>query len=72
MQAIPNNKKILTNNLMCTNLNKTQCKQRNVYELQELYKPHIFSGASSSNRIGCDRNNSLDLRHKPLISLSVS
>ena len=34
--------------------------------------PHILRGASSSSRMGWLRNNSLDLRHSPLISPSVS
>ena len=33
--------------------------------------PHIFSGASSSSKMGCCRNNSLDLRHNPRTSASV-
>ena len=36
-----------------------------------LYSPHIFSGASSSSKMGCCRNNSLDLRHNPRTSASV-
>ena len=36
------------------------------------FLPHILSGASSSRRIGCDKKISLDLRHKPRISPSVS
>ena len=35
------------------------------------YLPHIFSGASSSRRIGWLRKSSLDLRHSPLTSDSV-
>ena len=34
--------------------------------------PHIFKGASSSKRIGCDKKISLDLRHNPRISPSVN
>ena len=34
--------------------------------------PQILSGASNSRRIGWLRNSSLDLRHRPLISFSVS
>lgn len=37
-----------------------------------LYLPQIFSGASNSRRIGCDRNISRDFKHKPRISASVS
>lgn len=36
------------------------------------YSPQIFNGASSSNKIGWDRNISRDLRHSPRISPSVS
>lgn len=36
------------------------------------YLPHIFNGASSSNRMGCDKNISRDLRHSPRISPSES
>lgn len=34
--------------------------------------PHIFSGASNSNSIGCDKNISRDFKHNPRISASVS
>lgn len=34
--------------------------------------PHIFRGASNSNKIGCDKNISRDFKHKPRISLSDS
>ena len=34
--------------------------------------PHIFKGASSSRRMGCDRKISRDLRQSPLISPSVN
>lgn len=34
--------------------------------------PHILSGASSSNRIGCDKKISRDFRQSPLISPSVN
>ena len=34
--------------------------------------PQIFNGASSSSKMGCDKNISLDLRHNPLISFSES
>lgn len=37
-----------------------------------LYLPQIFNGASSSSNIGCDKNISRDLRHSPLISVSVN
>lgn len=36
------------------------------------YLPHIFSGASSSSRIGWLRKISLDFKHSPLISFSWS
>ena len=36
------------------------------------YSPHIFSGASSSSRIGWLRKISLDFKHSPLISFSWS
>lgn len=32
--------------------------------------PHIFNGASSSKSMGCDKNISLDFKHKPRISPS--
>ena len=37
----------------------------------EIISPQILRGASSSSRIGCCRNSSLDLRHRPLTSASV-
>lgn len=45
-------------------MNQLQTKKENL--------PQIFNGASSSNRIGWDRNISLDFRHRFLISASVS
>ena len=36
------------------------------------YSPQIFSGASSSRRIGCERKISRDFKHNPRISDSVS
>ena len=36
------------------------------------YLPHIFKGASSSRRIGCERKISLDFKQRPRISFSVS
>ena len=38
----------------------------------ELNSPQILRGASSSSRIGWLRKSSLDLRHRPLISVSVN
>lgn len=39
--------------------------QKNIY-----YLPHIFKGASKSNKIGCCKNISLDFKHKPRTSAS--
>lgn len=36
------------------------------------YLPQIFSGASNSNNMGCDKNISRDLRHRFRISTSLS
>lgn len=44
----------------------------NFFLLIHSHLPHIFNGASSSNRIGCDKKISRDLRHNPLISTSVN
>lgn len=38
----------------------------------KINSPQIFSGASNSNRIGCDKNISRDLRHRFRMSTSLS
>lgn len=53
--------------LLC--VNSTETKSPICYLI---YIPHILSGASSSSKIGCDKNISRDFKHNPRISDSVS
>lgn len=47
---------------------ENRCKLNEI----KLHSPHIFSGASNSSKIGCDKNISRDLRHRFRMSTSLS
>ncbi len=52
--------------------NSRNCKRKSSNMVKCLILPQILSGASNSRSIGCERKISLDLRHRPRISFSVS
>lgn len=53
-----------------TKLLTVTCNQK--LEEKKIKLPHILSGASSSNRIGCDKKISRDFKQSPFISPSVN
>lgn len=57
---------------MSPNFDGIFCFLKKIYVYVEYNIPHIFSGASNSKSIGCDRNISRDFKHSPRISASVN